>query len=279
MALADALESAGDSDEAIKYHTEAVDLASTVDVDLLDDRDQPSSVVTDSAAVKNHAQAGLSDIVETHNIVPESVIRDGVVCIIDQLDASCNIPLENKHFHPEVADTTTSIIEAERLVQETVRQTSSSATVVIDVFGVPEVTDTSRTDSTSGIKRNTTAANVLRVERKDQSSIPALQSAFISTDGGLNIQSRLSSQRQVPAATNGLSMSTESSPSRSRCSVNGTPRSLSSHDDRPTKGISGQLSGVVETTLHTTYNGHESYQPSNSPSTSLKAVLSPISSV
>jgi hypothetical protein len=154
MALSEALELAGETDEAFTYQTEALELAATVDAELLDDSDAFGQDPSDAADAESgngqrrHRQdkSRLLDGDEsdgTSEVTPESVIRDSVASMIDQLGGEWTSARESRGSGrstpgtPRSPDAATSIREAERFLQETVNKSGGSASTIGGILKTP----------------------------------------------------------------------------------------------------------------------------------------------
>lgn len=147
MALSDALEQAGEVDEAFTYQNEAVELAASADPDLLDDSDgmgqDPSDAANDeSRHGQRHQRQATSRLIDsdesdsTSEPTPETVIRDSVASMIDQLGGDWSSVRDGRGSGrstpgaPRSPDAATSIREAERFLQETVNKSGESASAI-----------------------------------------------------------------------------------------------------------------------------------------------------
>ena len=126
MALSEALAAVGDIDESSRYQAEAVELASTVDVDLLagdesSERGSPAAHVVRPGPEED-------DLSQQTDQTPESVLRDEVESLMNQLGKPMTSHVDN------MAGTST-IIDAERYLREAVSRTGGSAATATTVKG------------------------------------------------------------------------------------------------------------------------------------------------
>lgn len=167
MALSEALQVAGDADESFRYQTEAAELASTVDVDLLNTDSEHGSPSPDSQPANTRLVD--TDHTEPVETVPESVIREEVESLIDQLGSSDHVTLM----------TSDDISDAERYLHETVNETA------------PAVHTLGRHATLPATRRPTTAAHRVPTSPSPNESN--------STSGPSSLRTSVDSRLQSPA--------------------------------------------------------------------------------